>query len=69
MKVIQPWLLNVGLELAGNKTEAVLISGRKKKETITLTVRNDTIISKSSIHYLGVLLDKRLSFKKHIVYT
>jgi hypothetical protein len=69
MEIIQHWMAAVGLEQAGHKTEAVLITGRKKRETITLRVGGNNIISKPHIRYLGVLLDARLSFKDHIAYA
>lgn len=59
-------MTSVGLELAGQKTEAVLITGRKVREIITLIVGKNTIICKPHIWYLGVVLDAWLSFKDHM---
>ena len=63
IEIVQRWLQSVGLELAEHKTEAVLISSRKKRETITLTIGGHQITSKHAIKYLGVMIDARLSFK------
>ncbi|XP_015124582.1 restin homolog [Diachasma alloeum] len=54
----------VGLKLAGYKTEAVLITSRKKIETITLQVGSYEITSQPFIRYLGVMIDARLNFKQ-----
>ena len=57
---------SAGLALAEHKTEAVLITSRKKVETIELRVGEHTIISQPYIRYLGVMLDARLTFKIHV---
>lgn len=65
---IRRWLETAGLELADHKTEAVLITGRKQVETMTIQVGCERIMSRRSLKYLGVMLDDRLSFKQHIEY-
>lgn len=63
------WLHSVGLQLAEHKTEAVLISSRKKVESVAITVGRHKIHSKEAIKYLGVILDRRLSFSAHLKYA
>ncbi|XP_060665478.1 uncharacterized protein LOC132797741 [Drosophila nasuta] len=63
---IGTWLLSVGLELAPQKTEAVLISSRKKVETAVVKVGAAHITSKRTLKYLGVTIDSRLSFREHL---
>ena len=57
-----------GLELADNKTEAVLFTSRKKVETITLDVGQCTITFQQNIRYYGVIFDTRLNFKARVQY-
>lgn len=66
---IKNWLEFNGLELAEHKTEAVLISSRKKMECMSLMVGQQTIKSKPAIKYLGMMVDSRLQFKQHITYA
>ena len=66
---IMDWLVSRGLNLAEHKTEAVLISSRKKMETANITVGATDIKTKEHIKYLGVVIDSRLSFKAHLDYT
>jgi len=58
------WLDSKGLALAAHKTEAVLISSRQKVETAIIKIGEATIKSRSSLKYLCVMIDHRLSFKE-----
>lgn len=66
---VRAWLDAAGLELAGHKTEAVLIRSRKKIEYMSIKVGEHIIKSTNSIKYLGVMIDNRLSFKEHVSYA
>jgi hypothetical protein len=66
---IRQWLASVGLQLAEHKTEAVLITSRKRMESITLEVGAQKIVSQPSIRHLGVMIDSRLSYKTHLITT
>lgn len=69
VNAVQHWLESAGLKLAEHKTEAVLISSRKKTETASIVVGSHTIKTKEAIKYLGVMIDQRLNFKTHIAYA
>lgn len=63
---IRQWMRSADLSLAEHKTEALLVSSRKKMETITIRVGDHDIQSVPNIRYLGVVLDARLNYKEHI---
>lgn len=63
---IRRWLKNAEFKLAEHRTEAVLITGRKNVEYLSIQVEEQTILSKESLKYLGVMLDNRLSYKEHV---
>lgn len=63
---IRQWLSSSGLHLADQKTEAVLVSSRKARETITFTIGGCNIVSQPSVRYLGVHIDDRLRFNEHL---
>ncbi|XP_070132570.1 uncharacterized protein [Drosophila bipectinata] len=63
---VEAWLSRAGLQLAPQKTEAVLISSRKKVEIATVHVGGVAVTSGRAIKYLGVWLDTRLSFREHL---
>jgi len=67
--VIIAWLTSHGLSLAEHKTEAVLISSRKKPQNPSIRIGATTIVTRPAIKYLGIMIDHRLKFKDHLQYV
>ncbi|KAH8306055.1 hypothetical protein KR059_003820, partial [Drosophila kikkawai] len=66
IRAVESWLAVAGLELASHKTEAVLISSRKRVETAEIRVGGLPITSQRALRYLGVILDTRLCYREHL---
>ena len=64
---IKSWLKSANLQLvAVQKTEAILITSRKKFECITLNIDGHNITSQLALKYLEVMIDVRLNFRTNI---
>lgn len=69
IRTIKMWLESLELQLAEQKTEAVLISSKRSKEVLKLKIGRSEIASTDAIKYLGVIIDSRLNFKRHTDYS
>lgn len=66
LETICRWMSGKGLEIAPEKTEAVLINGKKKCRPLNISIMGRSIEIKKEIKYLGVVIDTNLSFGAHI---
>lgn len=66
---ISHWMNGKKLSLAPEKTEAVLLTKKRKINTVVFNVQDAMVRPKNSIKYLGVYLDQKLSFAVHISKT
>lgn len=64
--IVRDWTKEQGLKLAPAKTEALLISRRKKVVSVRLELGGRSFVSTRGLKYLGVTLDDRLSFTQHV---
>ena len=63
---VREWLIGKKLELAPEKTEVVLLSGRRNLKCITVNVGGTEVSSKENIKYLGIHFDKDLKMVEHV---
>ncbi|XP_017782597.1 PREDICTED: serine protease inhibitor dipetalogastin-like [Nicrophorus vespilloides] len=63
---IQNWMSERGLTLAPEKTEAVLLIGRRKAKPLKYSISGTEITPKKVIKYLGVFIDSSLTYAEHI---
>ncbi|XP_052740749.1 putative 115 kDa protein in type-1 retrotransposable element R1DM [Bicyclus anynana] len=63
---VNAWMQKKQLALAPEKTEAVVFSGRRKLQPINFSIQGTAVTPKDHVKYLGVWLDKNISFKTHI---
>lgn len=66
LATVAEWMNVNGLKLAPQKTEAVVLTRKNRYENPTLLVDGHLVPVKKSMRYLGVELDTRLSFTRHI---
>jgi len=53
------WLEGIGIELANDKTEAILFSRMKKPENIEVMIRGQVVPCKETVKYLGLHIDRK----------
>uniref|UniRef100_A0A6A7FMS9 Pol-like protein n=1 Tax=Hirondellea gigas TaxID=1518452 RepID=A0A6A7FMS9_9CRUS len=63
---VQNWSGLWGLEVAPAKTKAIIFTRKRKYNPITLSICNNSIEYVSSFKFLGMVLDKKLSWNFHI---
>lgn len=63
---VQAFVESVGLEIAPEKTEAVVMAGRRKLRPITFEVGAHVVRPVPKVKYLGVWLDKARNFLPHV---
>lgn len=66
LESISIWMSINGLKLAPEKTEAVVLTGKKKYNEPQLRLEGHIVPIRRHIKYLGVKLDTRLSFREHV---
>lgn len=59
------WMSDNGLELALDKTEAIVLTNRNVHNSMTVRFGTHSFESKRSVKYLGVQIDQRLHFGDH----
>ena len=66
LEIVSQWMKEHGLKLSQEKSEAVLVTKRRKFEYPKLVLDGHTIQFQDSIRYLGLWIDKHWNFKDHI---
>lgn len=64
--IVSEWMEAHKLKLAPQKTEAVLLSGRKRLTSMTIQAESSLIRTMKSIRYLGVIMDKDMKMTEHV---
>ncbi|CAI6367559.1 unnamed protein product [Macrosiphum euphorbiae] len=62
---VMNWMNKNGLELAMEKTEAIMLTNRNKHNIMTVRCGQYSFPSVKCVKYLGVQLDSRLHFSQH----
>lgn len=67
LRRIAGWMETNKLRLAPEKTEAVILKGKRKRDGIQFAINGALITPKRNIRYLGIYLDDRGSFGEHVI--
>ena len=66
MRRVARWMEEHGLQLALAKKEIVILYGRRIETIVPIRIDDQIIETKPSAVYLGVKIDTKLTFAKHI---
>lgn len=66
---IARWMNNHKLALAPQKSEGIMLVGKKRTRDPNISLNGQKISIVNKAKYLGAILDKRLTFTKHIDYA
>lgn len=66
LQKISEWMSRNDLRLAPEKSEAVVLTARRKIGPITFNLDGTDITPKKSVKYLGIWLDMKLTFAQHV---
>jgi len=66
---VKSWMQENGLELAEQKTEAIVFTGRYSRNKMSVRCGESIIESKKSVKYLGLVMDQKLLFRDHATET
>lgn len=66
---IREWMAPNGICLAPQKTEATMLCVRRYYDTPEIYVEDHRVQIRRSVKYLGVIIDKRMSFREHLAET
>lgn len=69
LRRVNKWLRENSLQLAPEKTEAIILKGKRKREHLCFRVESTKITPVKTLKYLGMILDQRLYFGEHLKYA
>ena len=66
MRLVNRWMENHGLDMATQKTELLLITGKRIPKRIIMQVGTENIETKLAVKHLGIIVDTKLTFFVHL---
>ncbi|XP_058064485.1 uncharacterized protein LOC131214133, partial [Anopheles bellator] len=69
IEAVETWMAGVGLEVAHHKTEMILVSNLQAVQVASIKIGSHVVQSREAIRYLGVMVDRGLSFGSHVDYA
>ncbi|KAL4153928.1 hypothetical protein QTP88_001761 [Uroleucon formosanum] len=68
-EIVRTWLSNNGLQLAIEKSEAIILTNTRVRNDFTMTLGDTRINGAKCIKYLGIYLETKLNFTEHANHT
>lgn len=68
MTKVMRWMRDSRLQLAAEKTESVILVGRRSLKELAFKMGNTEVKTKEALKYLGVVLDRNMKMTAHVNY-
>lgn len=69
LHAIDLWMKTNKLRIAAHKTVAIILSGGRRANNIQFEIAGEKIRTSNEAKYLGVIMDTKLNFGKHVQYV
>ncbi|KAJ8978660.1 hypothetical protein NQ317_019096 [Molorchus minor] len=66
MEDVDVWMKGHGLELAPDKTEAVILTGMRRATDVQFKLREGEVGPKKEVNYLGITIERGMVFGPHV---
>jgi len=64
-EVVRMWLSDISLKLASQKSEAAILTCKRKHNEMAISIGGVVVQTGTSVKYLGIQIDRKTNFKEH----
>ena len=69
IKIVGDWMVKKKLELATQKTKAIILCGPRKRNSVCFNIEGVTVRPVKKLKYLGIVIDINLGYGPHVEYV
>lgn len=62
---VRSWLINIGLKIAAQKSEAIVITQKRKHNDLVIDIDRIKVQASKSLNYMGIQIGIKINFTEH----